>query len=48
MGTTLTINAMGCQFSITDKVVDASAGFVLALKIIKVSLGDIKLYLKNI
>jgi len=29
---TITMDAMGCQFAIADKIVDLQAGYVLALK----------------
>lgn len=45
-GATVTIDAMGCQYSIADKIRDANANYIFALKGNKGELhDDVKLYL---
>jgi len=47
-GATITMDAMGCQFAIADKIVDAQADYVLALKGNQGEFhDDIKLFLEN-
>lgn len=47
-GATITMDAMGCQFTIADKIVDAQADYVLALKGNQGEFyDDIKLFLKT-
>jgi predicted transposase YbfD/YdcC len=47
-GATITMDAMGCQFAIADKIVDAEADYVLALKGNQGELhDDIKLFLET-
>ncbi len=47
-GATITMDAMGCQFSIADKIVDAEADYVLALKGNQGEFhDDIKLFLET-
>lgn len=47
-GATITMDAMGCQFAIADKIVDAQADYVLALKGNQGEFhDDIKLFLES-
>ena len=47
-GATITMDAMGCQFAIADKIVDSQADYVLALKGNQGEFhDDIKLFLKT-